>query len=60
MENKKNEQKEKRREEAQEIQKMECRMYENKFPNIDDLVMVRKIYLIFQKINIFNFSRVSV
>jgi hypothetical protein len=43
MENKKNEQKEKRREEAQEIQKMECRMYENKFPNIDDLVMVEKI-----------------
>ena len=44
MENKKNEQKEKRREEAQEIQKMESRMYENKFPNIDDLVMVEKIF----------------
>jgi hypothetical protein len=40
MMEKKNEQKDKRREEAQEIQKMECRMYENKFPHIDDLVMV--------------------
>jgi hypothetical protein len=42
MEGKKvNEQKDKRKEEADEIRKMECRMYENKFPNIDDLVMVK-------------------
>jgi len=41
IENNKKEQKEKRKEEAQEIQKMECRMYENKFPQIDDLVMVK-------------------
>ena len=40
MEGKKNDEKDKRREEAMEIQKMECRMYENKFPAIDGLVMV--------------------
>lgn len=42
MENNKKENKEKakRQEEAEEILKMNCRMYENKFPNIDDLVMV--------------------
>jgi len=32
--------KDKRKEEAKEIQQIEYRMYENKFPNIDDLVMV--------------------
>jgi hypothetical protein len=42
MENKLKEDKGKRREEAEEIQKMNCRMFENKFPNIDDLVMVYK------------------
>ena len=31
----------KRQEDAEEILKMNCRMYENKFPNIDDLVMVQ-------------------
>jgi hypothetical protein len=36
-------QKEKRKEEAKEIQQIEYRMYENKFPNIDDLVMVIKL-----------------
>jgi hypothetical protein len=40
MENNKKELKEKRKEEANEIQKMECRMYENKYPNVEDLVMV--------------------
>ncbi len=44
--NKKQEQKVKRKEEALEIQKMESRMYENKFPNIDDLVMVRISFLL--------------
>ncbi len=43
-ENKKHQDKDKRREEASEIQKMEFRMYENKFPNVDDLVMVSLIY----------------
>lgn len=42
MENSKKDQKEKgKKEEAEEIKKMECRMYENRFPNVDDLVMVR-------------------
>jgi hypothetical protein len=41
MELNKKELKEKRKEEAEEIQKMECRMYENRFPNVDDLVMVK-------------------
>lgn len=41
MELNKNELKQKREEEAKEIQKMECRMYEKKFPNVDELVMVR-------------------
>jgi hypothetical protein len=41
MENNKKDDKGKRKEEAEEIQKMNCRMFENKFPNIDDLVMVR-------------------
>jgi hypothetical protein len=35
-----NSKKEKKKEESEEIQKMECRMYENKFPSPDDLVMV--------------------
>ena len=36
----KKEQKKKREEDAHEIQKMECRMYENKFPEKEELVMV--------------------
>jgi len=40
MEINKKQEKDKRKEEANEIQKLEFRMYENKFPNIDDLVMV--------------------
>ena len=42
MEQSKKELKDKRKEEAEEIQKMECRMYENKFPNVEDLVMVNR------------------
>lgn len=36
----KKEQKDKRKEDAADIVKMECRMYENKFPAVEDLVMV--------------------
>lgn len=32
--------KDKRTEEAKQIQQLESRMFENKFPGIDDLVMV--------------------
>jgi hypothetical protein len=32
--------KEKNNKKDEEIQKIECRMYENKFPKVDDLVMV--------------------
>jgi hypothetical protein len=42
MEQEKN--KAKKTEEAKEIQHMEYRMYENKYPNIDDLVMVSQLY----------------
>jgi hypothetical protein len=35
-----NKHKDKKEKEAKEIQQMEYRMYENKFPNVDDLVMV--------------------
>jgi hypothetical protein len=41
MEQSKKELKDKRKEEAEEIIKMECRMYENKYPNVEDLVMVK-------------------
>lgn len=41
MEGNKKELKDKRKEEAEEIIKMECRMYENKFPHVEDLVMVK-------------------
>lgn len=44
----KKENKEKKKEEAEEMRGIEYRMYENKFPNIDDLVMVN--YLIYNKI----------
>jgi hypothetical protein len=40
MEINKNELKEKRKEEANDIQKIECRMYEKRFPVVEDLVMV--------------------
>ena len=33
--------KEGRKEDAKKIQEIECRFYENKYPNIDDLVMVK-------------------
>lgn len=46
MEQVKKDLKDKRKEEAEEIQKMECRMYENKLPNVEDLVMVNIIILI--------------
>lgn len=55
MEISKKDLKDKRKEEAAEIQKMECRMYEKKFPSIDDLVMVRKlndIILVFNQNNL--------
>jgi hypothetical protein len=41
MEQNKKEAKEKRAEEAANIARMECRMYENKFPAVEDLVMVK-------------------
>jgi len=41
MEGNKKELKDKRKEEAEEIIKMESRMYENKFPQVEDLVMVK-------------------
>lgn len=34
--------KESRKEDAKKITEIECRFYENKYPNVDDLVMVKQ------------------
>lgn len=49
----KKENRDKKREDAEEILKMECRMYENKYPAKDDLVMVpMSLILVFNQNNI--------
>lgn len=51
MEKKEKHQKEEKKDLKEEYLKIECRMYENKFPKKDDLVMVRKLsYFIFPNI----------